>query len=489
MITMDQYQEIQRYKALGLAMAKTARAMGIACSSVRKYWRKGPEDFARDAERTRQHLDNYRQYILEQLKLCPQMRDTNIYFKLTEAFPDLSVKRATFYRYMRALREQHGFVSSRTRTTAPREVQPPGYEAQCDFGQYRLRDLYGRMVRVYFFCMVMGYSRMKYVYFSPDPFTTQTAITAHDHAFSYFGGRPQTVLYDLDSVYVVNENLGNIIFVPAFEAYVRKIGYSVSFCRPRDPQSKGKIEEVVGHVKQGFLEGRTYYGIDRLNSDALAWLDREGNGRVHAITRRVPRELYAEEREKLVHVAPRTERTSRVLTLDGDGSVLYGGARYPVLTGRVNARQLVRIEDDGERILVYDPDTNELLAKFPANEDGPACRQSPPQQVERVAPTLARQHFPESETAQAFFDRMKKEQARYYNAHCVRINRMARHYTKAQLLDGIGYCLEKGLCNARELLAYLMARHGADTAKKVLPYQQYYKHLERSREIRREIDG
>ena len=42
------------------------------------------------------------------------------------------------------------------------------------------------------------------------------------------------------------------------------------------PQSKGKVEEVIGYVKQSFLEGRVYTGIDSLNSAALAWLDREG---------------------------------------------------------------------------------------------------------------------------------------------------------------------------------------------------------------------
>lgn len=53
-------------------------------------------------------MDNYHQYILEQLKLCSQIRDTNIYLRLMEAFHDLQVKRATFYRYMKAFREQNG---------------------------------------------------------------------------------------------------------------------------------------------------------------------------------------------------------------------------------------------------------------------------------------------------------------------------------------------------------------------------------------------
>ena len=79
------------------------------CTSVSKYWNMSEEDYVREAEKERYHMDNYSQYILEHFKICPQMRDTNIYLKLVEAFPDLQVKRATFYRYMKALREQHGY--------------------------------------------------------------------------------------------------------------------------------------------------------------------------------------------------------------------------------------------------------------------------------------------------------------------------------------------------------------------------------------------
>jgi len=154
MIGIEQYQKIQEYKALGLAQTKTAKALEITYSSVSKYWNMSEEDYVREAEKERYHMDNYRQYILEHLKICPQMRDTNIYLKLVEAFPDLQVKRATFYRYMKALREQHGYPHASKRKTSPREISPPGYEAQADFGQYKLKDMYGRIVRIYFFCMV-----------------------------------------------------------------------------------------------------------------------------------------------------------------------------------------------------------------------------------------------------------------------------------------------------------------------------------------------
>ena len=74
MIGIEQYRKIQEYKALGLAQTKTAKALGITYSSVSKYWNMSEEDYVREAEKERYHMDNYRQYILEHLKICPQMR-------------------------------------------------------------------------------------------------------------------------------------------------------------------------------------------------------------------------------------------------------------------------------------------------------------------------------------------------------------------------------------------------------------------------------
>jgi predicted transcriptional regulator len=65
MIGIEQYQKIQEYKALGLAQTKTAKALGLTYTSVSKYWNMSKEDYAREAEQEKYHMDNYRQYILE----------------------------------------------------------------------------------------------------------------------------------------------------------------------------------------------------------------------------------------------------------------------------------------------------------------------------------------------------------------------------------------------------------------------------------------
>ena len=74
MIGIEQYQKIQEYKELGLAQTKTAKALEITYTTVSKYWNMSKEDYAMEAEQEKHHMDNYRQYILEQLKICPQIR-------------------------------------------------------------------------------------------------------------------------------------------------------------------------------------------------------------------------------------------------------------------------------------------------------------------------------------------------------------------------------------------------------------------------------
>ena len=65
---------------------------------------------------------------------------------------------------------------------------------------------------------------------------------------------------------------------------------------------------------------------------------------------------------------------------------------------------------------------------------------------------------------------------------------MTKFYTIEQLLDEIKYCINTEHCSAYELLTYLMYQYEEHIAKKFLPDQQYFDHLTRSKEIRREND-
>lgn len=169
MISKEQFLTIKRLKQEGVPIAAIARRIGISEPITRKWANMSEAGFDELKKDDIPYLDNYREFILSILRVCPQTRETNILYRLREEFPHFECRKTTFYKYMRKLREQTGFVQFTGRVTSLREESPPGYEAQVDFGQYRLKDMYGKPVRVYFFCMVLAYSRMHYVFSAEIP--------------------------------------------------------------------------------------------------------------------------------------------------------------------------------------------------------------------------------------------------------------------------------------------------------------------------------
>ena len=168
-------------------------------------------------------------------------------------------------------------------------------------------------------------------------------------------------MYDQDRVFVVSENFGNVIFVPEFEEYVKETGYSVILCRPRDPQTKGKVEAMVGTVKYGFLEGRTYTGIDSLNSAALSWCDNVLNSRIHGVTKKIPREVFKEEIAELIKVPYRERSFNNIRSVRDDYSINYRGSSYYVPPELVKIGDRLRVEEDDEKLVFSNPEDDRVV--------------------------------------------------------------------------------------------------------------------------------
>src|SRR5690606_36831216 len=114
------------------------------------------------------------------------------------------------------------------------EETPYGAHAQVDFGSDNLRSNQGTRIKVYFFAMVLSRSRYKYVCFSLMPFTAQSTIEAHERAFSFFQGVPDTLVYDQDRVFMIDENNGDLLLTEVFRGYTANRGFKLHFCRKAD---------------------------------------------------------------------------------------------------------------------------------------------------------------------------------------------------------------------------------------------------------------
>ena len=490
MISKEQFLELKHLKSLGVPTTTIAKKLGISVPSANKWLRLDEEAFNTHLINNTPYLEQYRAFILSILKICPQTPATNIMYRIKDQFPDFDCRKTTFFRYVRDLREQTGYIKPESRETTFREETPPGYEAQVDFGQFKMKDMYDRYVRVYFFCMVLSYSRMRFVYFSRDPFRTKTAIEAHQYAFRYFGGRTQTILYDQDKVFVVSEHYGNIILVPEFEDFVRKCGFSVVLCRKSDPQTKGKVESFVRYVKEGFLQGRLYAGIDSLNSAALEWLDKECNGTTHERTRKAPRELFREESKHLEKVLIENIEVA-IRAVSDKFAVIYEHSMYELPHSRVRQYEQIRIEEADGMLLFYKADTGELIYKCrkSAEEGGGIPYRDEGVEMETVGENAMRHVFEDVEDIETFIKNIREQSGRYANPQMNKIVSLAKGYSVDQVETALRYCIRVGICTLNEVQSYLLYRYGVGIGKRKMTLSVVHHCKKRAEEIAEEQHG
>ncbi len=487
MLGIQQFKKLQEYKKLGISKLKVSEILNLSYKTVCNWWDRDEEYFYSFQKEHEFMLDNYRQYIIEILKICPQINNTVILRRVKEEFGNIGVPNSTFYRYVKNVREQTGLIKP-DRVFKLRESTDPGYEGQVDFGQYVMKSMYGNNVRIYFFCMTLSFSRMKFAYFSAEPFNANMVIKAHNYAFKYFGGRPQILVYDQDRTMVVSENLGDVLFVKEFEDYVKETGYSIYMCRGYDPSTKGKVEKTVDFIKHLFLDGRIYYGIDRLNVDCLSWLDTEGNGIINDTTKQAPREMFKREASSLIKVYEKKNDEVVVVTPYHD-TVLYKGNHYKVPSKLVKESDRVRIERYNDNLIFYLASTNDIVCKHKLVGGVGNIVTLP--YVEHEEPSIEEELFAiykDSETAIRFLKRLREQKSRYVYPQCRKLIRMRRFYSDEEMIEGMEYCLKKDKCKVLELASFLLYKHGDEIAKKYIPKQTFRKYKETSLEIKEELD-
>ena len=104
MISKEQFLTIKRMKADSVAVAAIARKVGVSEPVVRKWAVMDKAGFEALKRNDIPYMDQYREFIISILRVCPQIRETNILYRLKEEFPEFECNRATFYKYMKKQR-------------------------------------------------------------------------------------------------------------------------------------------------------------------------------------------------------------------------------------------------------------------------------------------------------------------------------------------------------------------------------------------------
>ena len=485
-MNLEEYKKIIEYRSLSVPYDKIAEITGLKVWEIRKVSKLTLDEFKALNEKHVKALDRYENYILSIIKTTPTIKDSNIYYKLMEDFPEFNVSEATFYRYIKDLRKEHGYDRFKKKGTMIREEAIPGEEAQVDFGQYKIKDMYGIYRRVFFFIMVMRYSELKYVYFQSNPFTSESAVNAHKLAFNFFGGIPKVILYDQDRVFCVHENYGNIILASDFEKFVKDMEMTVVFCSGYNPEAKGLVENSVRIVKENFLAGRIYKGIDSLNSSCLEWLDNYANNHIVLRKEKTSHELFMEE-VNLLKKIPHSLNSDPIYYKVYKNAVHYKYGIYEMPLGFEGVEVLV--ESDCANVIIKNKDSNDIIVTHPIASAKYQRRTINKDDEIGTSELIIKNLFKDNEPFNKFLVSLKEKLPRYYLKSCIRIKALTNYYTVEEMINAFKYCTIYERCNITELSSYLIYRYGLDKAKNAFKGKPYSLYKRRASEIKEEIHG
>ena len=96
MISKETYDKLQEYKEIGLSILKSSEKLNLSYKTAYTWWNKTDEEFTSFQKQHEFMLDNYRQYLIEQIKICPQINNSLLLKRLKLEFQIFQFHRQPF---------------------------------------------------------------------------------------------------------------------------------------------------------------------------------------------------------------------------------------------------------------------------------------------------------------------------------------------------------------------------------------------------------
>ncbi len=247
---MDLYLKVRLACSEGLSQRAAARHFNISRDSVRKMLSfSSPPGYRREKAIKRPRLDGFTEIIDAWLD-----GDKDVHRK----------QRHTAKRIFERLRDEHGFSGGytiikdyvRERGRRGREMfvpltHPPG-DAQADFGE-AVVVIEGVEQKAHFFVLELPQSDAYFVRAYPAA-TAEAWMDGHVHGFAFFGGVPQSILYDNDrclvsKIHADGTRIRSVLFSALQSHYLFRDRYG----RPGKGNDKGNVEGMVGYVRRNHM--------------------------------------------------------------------------------------------------------------------------------------------------------------------------------------------------------------------------------------------
>jgi transposase len=447
----------------GFSKRQIAEQQQINFRTVRKYLAMTPEEYEGKVlkkERERR-LDLYEGVVADWLRRYPDMSAAQVYDWLKEHY-QVTVKERTARRFVEGLRSKYAIpkVKDYTRQYAAVEDPPMGKQMQVDIGEAWVRDAYkGHHIKLYFVAAVLSHSRYKWGMWYTQQLRALQFVQALQICFEYLRGVPKELVFDQDRLLAVDENYGDIIFTQQFEQFRLASGFDVYLCRGSDPETKGRTEAVVKFFKGNFAKNRLFMGIDIWNESFDEWLDRTGNAKEHGITKKIPAEVFEQERLFLKPV-PSTVRYSvdnNIVTrnVHKDNVIFYEGNRYTVPLGTYSPGREVALEVKGDKLAILDAIDADIIAEHTLSKTKGGLisnnnhRRDTSTKLDIIQDVLWKR-FNSADEARVLLAQIRRLKPRYARDQFALIDKVLSSHDQRTIQNALNYCVTHSLFSAVE---------------------------------------
>jgi hypothetical protein len=219
---------------------------------------------------------------------------------------------------------------------------------------------------------------------------------------------------------------------------------------------------VIDFVKNNYARHRTFYNIDKWNEDCLNWLQRRGNGKTHGTTRKIPAEVFIEEKKYLKPVFDKIKINQPKLSLTyqvrKDNTVPIKGNRYTVPKGTYKGpHTYVRVNyTDNNELIILELDTNKKLGQFKIPVDKGNLLKNTDHIRDKSGKISAlinetADKFSDSEKARNYMECIRTEKPRYIRDQVILIKKAIKDTPMKAIDEALDFCIKNKLYRATDL--------------------------------------